>query len=1050
MIMSNQNFDANSQIPSSSQPIPIAQQLEAQAYLLQVQNQRMKMINAEEVSIPAPIRSQILKQSAPVEQPRTRDNKMDAFFLRAEEEERQRLLASQNSTPPTADQAEDAQAIEPAQPAQAEAEGHSFDAVANLQTPQSFQQNETPVIELPQVEVTPEAAAAAPETVPSSQFNDAEQLENVELDEASALAPTPQSPSPFAAESFVEGPAGLDPITEGPSQFSTQQYLPAEATDLPPSQDGDWQASPQPPNFLPKDESPEPTGVVEPSGSVEPMESDDLTDESAQRRLTGAAGLAAAGMSAFAFLKQGEPSSHADPQPDDDRNNDNGGITGDASTFQENTPLNPAQADAFGGVNAPSAWTQQDASAGSDPLPSTSQNTFSNPQPIPTSVTSGLPQDFDAPQQPAAESALVEDHEQDVHSDYTPPNAPQPNNELPNDQLPGDVPSMLPQDAAGLALPTPPSSDVIEDADAEMVNVEIEHAEDAKDENSEDEDLRAEAERQALRIKAQRAKELVDGPTAPARPYGAAASGIGTAENQQAALANLPEFSTTAAAQVGIEGAPQPAVTAAAPSFQSAPTNSDAGHEEGGRSNTRPFPMELFNCKLLRNLRSGVVFVDHQRRVQLWSKGAEKMTGIVSDAVIERPLYPQTFNLRFEDGTGVPLSKCPIVQCLETMENVTADYRTLNAENQEVKIEVAITPVIDNDRFLNGAILIFNDHTVEIDLQRQLKDLYEFSVLDPLTQVANRAEFERVLEEYVRAFNQSESFHCSIIICDIDFFKSINDNFGHAIGDQALVAFSEMLRKYVRSQDLVARYGGEEFVILCADCDTDAALQRAEEIRIGLFKTPQKMLDGKSISASFGVSELRKGDTAMEFFVRADTALLKAKELGRNRVVIADQREANRHVNITEEDSISGMQWRQQRREHTALICEEFKTSTPVPVLVEKLRGFIIEKDAWLQRVDQEFLSMEVDFEAPQDYSRKGNFTMNIEFKEADESEGGRTSKKTFIRVTIFPGRKKKWFSTNHTDVAPHLLSDLRSYLMINDEASHLSVKMATENVRDK
>ena len=343
-----------------------------------------------------------------------------------------------------------------------------------------------------------------------------------------------------------------------------------------------------------------------------------------------------------------------------------------------------------------------------------------------------------------------------------------------------------------------------------------------------------------------------------------------------------------------------------------------------------------------------------------------------------------------------------------------------------------------------------NDHTVEIDLQRQLKDLYEFSVLDPLTQVANRAEFERVLEEYVRAFNQSEAFNCSIIICDIDFFKSINDNFGHAIGDQALVAFSEMLKKYVRSQDLVARYGGEEFVILCADCDTDSALQRAEQIRMGLFKTPQTMLDGKSISASFGVSELRPGDTAMEFFVRADTALLRAKELGRNRVVIADQREANRHVNVTEDGSVSGMQWRQQRREHTALICEEFMTSTPVPVLVEKLRGFIVEKDAWLQRVDQEFLSMEVDFEAPDDYSRKGSFTMNIEFKEGDDSEGGRNTKKTFIRITIFPGRRKKWFSTNHTDVAPALLSDLRSYLMINDEASHLSIKMATEDVRGK
>ena len=618
----------------------------------------------------------------------------------------------------------------------------------------------------------------------------------------------------------------------------------------------------------------------------------------------------------------------------------------------------------------------------------------------------------------------AENTAQRVPLDFSPQNNAEPNNNLPSTE---------PEVAAEQAQPTQ-SSETIQERDDEL------------------EDMRIAAERQAQRIKAERVKALVDGPDVPARPYGADNKQTTSAEDQQAVLDSL---STPEAPQVPVANPQQQpsnnmAAAIAPPSHapQGKPFAEDSN--EGSTAHLRPFPMELFNQKLLRNLRSGVVFVDHKRRVQLWSKGAEAMTGIVSDAVIERPLYPQTFNLRFEDGTGVPLDKCPISECLETMENVTADYRTLNADNQEVKIEVAITPVIDDERRLIGAIIILNDHTVEIDLQRQLKDLYEFSVLDPLTQVANRAEFERVLEEYVRAFNQSEAFNCSIIICDIDFFKSINDNFGHAIGDQALVAFSEMLKKYVRSQDLVARYGGEEFVILCADCDTDSALQRAEQIRMGLFKTPQTMLDGKSISASFGVSELRPGDTAMEFFVRADTALLRAKELGRNRVVIADQREANRHVNVTEDGSVSGMQWRQQRREHTALICEEFMTSTPVPVLVEKLRGFIVEKDAWLQRVDQEFLSMEVDFEAPDDYSRKGSFTMNIEFKEGDDSEGGRNTKKTFIRITIFPGRRKKWFSTNHTDVAPALLSDLRSYLMINDEASHLSIKMATEDVRGK
>ena len=552
-------------------------------------------------------------------------------------------------------------------------------------------------------------------------------------------------------------------------------------------------------------------------------------------------------------------------------------------------------------------------------------------------------------------------------------------------------------------------------------------------------DDRLAAMQKAQKIKADRAKALAELEPEPARPYGSnstapPAEGSNQENQDTASLASQGPSTTCDPSQIDA------ALDQVAASSNTQPANSQ-----------RPFPLNLFHQHLFENLRSGVVYVDHQRRVRFWSKGAEAMTGIASEAVIDRALYPQTYNLRSDDGTGVTLGNCPIVKCLEQMEHLSFDYRMLNAAGQEVKIELSVTPVVDQDRYVNGVILVFDDHSAEIDLQRQLKDLYEFSVLDPLTQVANRAEFERVLEEYVRAFNSSDDFNCSIIICDIDYFKSINDNFGHSIGDQALVAFADMLRTYVRSQDLVARYGGEEFVILCADCDTNSALHRAEQIRMALFKTQQPMLDGKAISASFGVSELRSGDTAMEFFVRADTALLKAKEMGRNRVVIADQRDAIRNVATgNTETSATGMQWQKQRRDHTALVCMEFKTATPVPVLVEKLRGFIIDKDAALQRVDQEFLSMEVDFESPEDYSRKGSFTMNIEFKDGDEKLDSDSRNATYVRVSIFPGRKKKWFSTNHTDVAPHLLAELRSYLMINDDASKLSIDMATEDVRGK
>ncbi len=518
-----------------------------------------------------------------------------------------------------------------------------------------------------------------------------------------------------------------------------------------------------------------------------------------------------------------------------------------------------------------------------------------------------------------------------------------------------------------------------------------------------------------------------------------------------------------------IESTPQPLVTPKDVQFTDQPTLIQPGTlrsdipsvdlpapTEGEQVAKRPvsghqFQFDLFYTCMLEHLSDGVIFVDHQQRVKMWSRGAEKMTGIIPGVVLDRPLLPQTINLCDTDGNGLQLDACPVAESLRTLSIITGEYKISNKTNQNgLKVELTAIPVIDKNRYVNGAVVMFHDRSAQVNLQRQLKDLYEFSVLDPLTQVANRAEFERVQQEYVLAFQQSDNFNCSIIICDIDYFKSINDKFGHAVGDQALVSFAEMLKRYVRSQDLVARYGGEEFVILCADCDTASAVQRAEEIRMALYKTPQPMLEGKSISASFGVSELREGDTSMDFFVRADTALLKAKETGRNRVVAGDGTGSIRAEELETELSASGVQWKTQRRENTSLICEEFQTETPIQVLVEKLRGFIIEKDAILQRVEPEFLSMEIESEDPADYSRKGVFTMNIEFKEAEAAiaDSNRTKKLNFIRVTIYAGRMRKWFSTNHTDIAPYLLGELRRYLMISDKASRISVDLATENVR--
>lgn len=457
-----------------------------------------------------------------------------------------------------------------------------------------------------------------------------------------------------------------------------------------------------------------------------------------------------------------------------------------------------------------------------------------------------------------------------------------------------------------------------------------------------------------------------------------------------------------------------------------------------------PYDWMPYLNTLFSFLREGVIFIDHEYRVRTWSKSAELLTSVPENEAVEKIIRPSLLNLHFIDGRPVEDDLCPVLVCMQSAKIRKGDFRIVGRSGRDVKVELTATPVIDGNNCVQGCVILLHDTSVQLDLQKQLRDLYEISVIDPLTQVANRGEFERVLAESIRSSQYVGKYNTSLIICDIDYFKSINDNFNHHIGDQALISFAAQLKEFVRAQDLVSRFGGEEFVILCPECDLDSAIARAEEIRKSLESRPQTMLGGKCITASFGVSQLRPNDTATDFFVRADSALLKAKELGRNRVVAAS--ESDDVLRSIESTSLSGIEWRKKNR--MALLCEEFVTQTPVSVLVEKLRGFIYEYDGDIRQVDSDFASIEVELEDPDNYARRGRFRVAFEFRERSAPEGkGRLQ--SYIRIEICEARRK-WFSTNDTSLAPNLLSEIRRYMMISDEASQVKVDSAGQPIEGR
>lgn len=174
-------------------------------------------------------------------------------------------------------------------------------------------------------------------------------------------------------------------------------------------------------------------------------------------------------------------------------------------------------------------------------------------------------------------------------------------------------------------------------------------------------------------------------------------------------------------------------------------------------------------------------------------------------------------------------------------------------------------------------------------LTEELQKTREESLTDPLTSIPNRRAFLRILDkELARATRNQHDL--AIIILDLDFFKKVNDTYGHTIGDKVLIAIAVEVSRVIRQTDFLARYGGEEFILLLPETDREAAVIAAEKIRQEIaairFKTGTQHL---TITASLGICAWQSGKmTADELIDRADQALYLAKQTGRNQAILAE------------------------------------------------------------------------------------------------------------------------------------------------------------------
>ncbi len=445
-------------------------------------------------------------------------------------------------------------------------------------------------------------------------------------------------------------------------------------------------------------------------------------------------------------------------------------------------------------------------------------------------------------------------------------------------------------------------------------------------------------------------------------------------------------------------------------------------------------PVSLFENKLIDNMHDGVVFVDSQVTISLWNTGAERLTGVSGVAASGRTFLPSLMEMCNSREQRIPNEECPVAHAIMTGVQWLGRVSIMGRQGRYVAVDLHAIPVRGSDGAVHGATVLLHDASSETSLEEKCQALHAQVAKDPMTQVANRAEFDRMLKNFVDA-HQESNLPCSLIMSDIDHFKSINDTYGHQAGDKAIITFASLLKSMCRSGDLVARYGGEEFAVLCADCTNSAAAQKAETIRKALSDIKHSCLEDKSITASFGVTELQTGDTPETMLRRADRALLQAKDGGRNQVVQLGD-------GMIEEKVKRGW-WPFQPWRGRALVEATLVTMVPIEVAVQKLRGFIADQDAKIVKTSHNELQMSVT-DGLASVARRANdrpitfliqLTLSQEHADRANTQGFAAGMyaETRIEVLIRPRRDRDRRRDATTERARRLLGSLKSYLMARE-----------------
>jgi len=284
----------------------------------------------------------------------------------------------------------------------------------------------------------------------------------------------------------------------------------------------------------------------------------------------------------------------------------------------------------------------------------------------------------------------------------------------------------------------------------------------------------------------------------------------------------------------------------------------------------------------------GLVVLDRDIKIQYWNRWMAMHSGITSDQIIGEPLYdffPHLSTPSFNKNCKAVLSFGNFAFFSQKLHRFLFPFKPDSSFGYRFDLmqqSCTMGPLRSDDNSISGLFLIVQDVT---ELATYEQKLVEMNTKDALTGIYNRRFLESRLQDECDR-HRRHSRQLSLIMIDIDFFKKVNDTYGHQCGDMVLQSVAAKAASVIRSTDFIARYGGEEFCCLLPETDADAAETVAEHIRTHIEEMENSFENNSvKVTISLGISGFVAEDTPDTFLKRADDALYQAKHSGRNRFI---------------------------------------------------------------------------------------------------------------------------------------------------------------------